>query len=126
MKPGANWTTLRAEYVDLEKRADACRMAGDASPDIPTTVETSEGKEFKNLRTRSNVSDVFNHVTGGGPVTGATAELQQHHGMLTNMVPLELLVRNWPTDNDLETRAVTPGTFQCWANAAKHHPLRFP
>ena len=38
--------TLRAEYQDLEKRADACRMAGDASPDIPATVETSEGREY--------------------------------------------------------------------------------
>ena len=92
---------LRGEYVDLEHRADAARMAGDGAPDIPTNVETSEGKEFKDLRTRSNISDVFSFVTGGAGVTGATRELQEHHGMRSSMVPIELLVRDWPTDKEL-------------------------
>ena len=118
--------TLRIEYADLERRADAARMAGDASPDIPTTTETSEGKEFRDLRTRSNISDVFNHITGGGAITGAVAELQQHHGMLSSMIPLELLVRNWPTDGELETRAVTPAPSNVGQQQQSIIPFVFP
>ena len=115
---------LRSEYVDLEKRADACRMAGDASPDIPASTETSEGREFRDLRKRANVSDVFNHITGGGAITGAVAEMQQHHGMLSSMVPL-LLVRNWPTDSELETRAVTSAPSDVGQNQQSIIPFVF-
>ena len=51
--------TLRIEYQDLEKRADAARMAGDMSPDKPATTETSEGREYGQLITRSNIGEIF-------------------------------------------------------------------
>ena len=38
---------------------------------------------------------------------GPTAELQKHYGLESNQVPLALMVRNWPDQNELETRAVT-------------------
>ena len=117
---------LRAEYIDLEKRADAARMAGDASPDIPISVETSEGKEFKELRTRANVSDVFSFITGGNGITGATRELQEHHGMRSSMLPIELLVRDWPTDKELETRAVTPAPGNVGQQQQSIIPYVFP
>ena len=118
--------TLRAEYIDLEKRADAARMGGDGAPDIPISVETSEGKEFKDLRTRANVSDVFSFITGGNGITGATRELQDHHGMRSSMVPIELLVRNWPTDGELEQRAVTPAPANVGQQQQSIIPYVFP
>ena len=34
-------------------------MAGDTSPNQPTTTETSEGREYGNLITRSNIGEIF-------------------------------------------------------------------
>ena len=100
--------TLRGEYTDLEKRADACRMAGDTSPDQPTTTETSEGREYGQLLTRANIGEIFDASFTHKPLTGATGELQTHLGMDMNQVPLALLQRQQPEDGRLETRAVTP------------------
>ena len=100
--------TLRLEYVDLEKRADAYRMAGDTSPDKPATTETSEGREYGQLLTRSNIGEIFDASFTHKPLSGATGELQTHLGMDLNMVPLALLKRQHPEDGRLETRAVTP------------------
>ena len=108
MKPAPSLETLRGEYVDLEKRADACRMAGDASPDQPAKTETSEGREYGQLITRSNIGEIFDASFTHKPLTGATGELQTHLGMDLNMVPLALLQRQHPEDGRLETRAVTP------------------
>ena len=111
MKPGAELDTLRIEYQDLEKRADAARMAGDMSPDKPATTETSEGREYGQLITRSNIGEIFDASFTHKPLTGATGELQTHLGMDLNQVPLALLRRQQPEDGRLETRAVTPGTW---------------
>ena len=108
--------TLRAEYVDLEKRADAARMAGDASPDIPVSVETSEGREYGQLITRSNIGEIFDASFTHKPLTGATGELQTHLGMDLNQVPLALLRRQHPEDGRLEIRAVTPAPADVGTN----------
>ena len=108
--------TLRAEYQDLEKRADACRMAGDASPDIPATVETSEGREYGQLITRSSIGEIFDASFTHKPLTGATGELQTHLGMDLNQVPLALLRRQQPEDGRLEVRAVTPAPADVGTN----------
>ena len=107
---------LRGEYIDLEKRADACRMAGDTSPDIPATTETSEGREYGNLITRSNIGEIFDASFTHKPLTGATGELQTHLRMDLNQVPLALLKRQQPEDGRLETRAVTPAPSDVGTN----------
>ena len=108
--------TLRTEYVDLEKRADAMRMAGDASPDQPTITETSEGREYGQLITRANLGEIFDASFTHKPLTGATGELQTHLGMDLNQVPLALLTRQHPEDGRLETRAVTPAPADVGTN----------
>ena len=108
--------TLRIEYQDLEKRADAARMAGDMSPDKPATTETSEGREYGQLITRSNIGEIFDASFTHKPLTGATGELQTHLGMDLNQVPLALLRRQQPEDGRLEVRAVTPAPAEVGTN----------
>ena len=108
--------TLRIEYQDLEKRADAARMAGDMSPDKPATTETSEGREYGQLITRSNIGEIFDASFTHKPLTGATGELQTHLGMDLNQVPLALLRRQQPEDGRLEVRAVTPAPANVGTN----------
>ena len=100
---------LRGEYADLERRADAARMAGDGAPDQPNITETSEGREYGQLITRANIGEIFDASFTHKPLSGATGELQTHLGMDMNQVPLALLKRQNPEDGRLETRAVTPG-----------------
>ena len=116
--------TLRTEYADLERRAAALRLVGDDSPKTPATLETSEGREYAGLVSRSRVGGVFEAVCGGNPVTGATAELQQHYGMPQNKIPLELLARNWT--EKLETRAVTPAPTDVGQMQQSIIPYVFP
>ena len=118
--------TLRVEYIDLEKRADAARMAGDTSPNQPTTTETSEGREYGNLITRSNIGEIFDASFTHKPLTGATGELQTHLGMDLNQVPLALLRRQQPEDGRLETRAVTPAPADVGTNQAATLMYVFP
>ena len=97
---------LRREYSDNEARQRSLKIAGD-TPATPVETRSSEGREFRELITRSNVGEIFDAAVNHNAVNGATGELQQHYGLDANQVPLALLVRSWPTE-DLETRAVTP------------------
>ena len=118
--------SLRTEYVDLELRADAARMAGDAAPDKPTTTETSEGREYGQLLSRSNIGEIFDASFTSKPLSGATGELQTHLGMDMNQVPLALLRRQHPEDGRLETRAVTPAPGDVGTNQAATLMYVFP
>ena len=116
---------LRREYDTNELRQAALKIAGD-TPATPIETRTSEGREYRTLTTKASVSDVYEAAFSHGPMTGATAELQQHHGLEANMVPLSLLVRSWPTDNELETRAVTPAPSNIGQNQHSIIPWVFP
>ena len=87
---------LRTEYTDVEKRASALTVASD----VKTTTSTdAAGAELRGLIQRANVGEFFDAVMERRQIDGAFAELQQHHGLTFNQMPLSLL----------EHRAVTPG-----------------
>ena len=67
-----------------------------------------EGREMRQLIDKSNVGEIFDAALGKRAVDGASAEIQKHYGLDVNQVPLAMLVKDWPGDDDLETRAVTP------------------
>ena len=121
----SEFDTLRKEYDDLETRQAALIIAGDA-PSTPIETRSSEGREFRQLITRANVGEIFNAALGNRAVSGATAELQGHTGLDGNQIPLALLVRSWPTDGELETRAVTPGPTNVGAMQNSVIPYVFP
>ena len=100
--------TLRAEHAANELQQTALKI----SDGTPTPVETrsSEGMEFRQLIERSNVGEIFHVAVNGGATTGATAELQKHYNLEVRSVPLAMLIRHYPTDTELETRATAaPG-----------------
>ena len=99
---------LKLEYTDNDSRQATLKMAGDAPAPV-THIETrsAEGREFRGLLDKANVGEIFDAALTKRSVDGASAEIQQHYGLDPNQVPLALLVRSWPDNDDLETRAVT-------------------
>ena len=116
---------LRTEYTDTEDRMIALRIAGDA-PVTPIENRSSEGRAFRELIQRSNVGDIFDAAIGKRSIGGASKEIQDHYGLDGNQVPYALLVRSWPDDDALETRAVTPAPGQVAQNQQSIIPYVFP
>ena len=98
---------LKVEYADNDARRAAFTIAGDA-PKTHVETRSAEGREFRALLGRANVGEIFDAALSKRSVDGASAELQKHYGLDQNQVPLALLVRSWPDNDELETRAVTP------------------
>ena len=121
----AELATLRREYQDCEHRQTALRIAGDA-PGTPIETRTGEGREFRGLLGRANVGNIFTAAFDKGVTSGAEAELQQHYGMGPNQVPLSLLIRSFPEDGELETRAVTPAPTNVGQQQQSIVPYVFP
>ena len=109
---------LRNEYQDVERRSQALTIAGDA----PEPIETrSEDRDFRDLERRSNVGELLDSVLAHRAADGAIAELQQHHGLDGNQIPLALLA-----GDELETRAVTPAPADVGQNQQAIIPYVFP
>lgn len=121
----SEFDTLRKEYDDLETRQAALIIAGDG-PTTPLETRSGEGREFQELITRSNVGEIFDAAINHNAVTGPTAELQQHYGLDANSVPLALLIRSWPGEQELETRAVSPAPSNVGQNQQSIIPYVFP
>ena len=99
---------LKLEYTDNDSRQAALKIAGDAPVIHTLETRSSEGRELRSLIHRANVGEIFDAALSKRNVDGASAELQKHYGLDVNQVPLALLVKSWPDNDDLETRAVTP------------------
>ena len=74
----------------------------------------------------ANVGEIVDAAVNHGTIDGATAEIQAHYGLASNQVPLALMVRSWPQDGDLETRAVTPAPSDVGATQASILSYVFP
>ena len=117
---------LRTEYQDNERKQTARRIAGD-EPETPVETRTNaEGREFRGILNRASVGEIFDGAINHRAIDGATAEVQEHYGLDTNQVPLALLVRSWPSDSELETRAVTAAPSDVGQNQASIVPWVFP
>ena len=117
--------TLKLEYTDNDSKRAALTIAGDA-PVTHIETRSSEGREFRSLVTGSNVGHIFDAALSKRSVDGATKELQDHYGLEPNQVPLALLVKNWPENDQLETRAVTPAPGNVGQNQNSIIPYVFP
>ena len=100
----AEMDTLRNEYADNEKRQAALIVAGDV-PEPIETADTSEGREFRELRRNANFSRyVAAAMAGNGVNDGPEAELNKHLEIAANYFPLRMLA-----GNDYEERAARDG-----------------
>ena len=116
---------LKLEYADNDSKRAALTIAGDA-PVTHIETRSAEGREFRALVNKANVGEIFDAALSKRSVDGASAELQQHYGLNQNQVPLALMVRSWPDNDELETRAVTPAPGDVGATQASILPWVFP
>ena len=100
--------SLTGELRQLDKKIMAHKLTK-PEPETRVVNGSPEGRELRQLiDNRSNVGEIFDAALGKRAVDGASAEIQKHYGLDVNQVPLAMLMRSWPTDGELETRAVTP------------------
>ena len=88
-----------------------------------------EVRELAGLQSRASVAEIVAGAMSGGQPEGATRELQKHHNLAGNQVPLSLLVdRQQPEDPDLQKRTsgVTPGPTSGPAMQQPVIPFVFP
>ena len=86
--------TLTNEYRDVEARGRALAISTEEGVLEPSPVDP----ERRELISRASVADVFAATVENRATDGATKELQEHHGLGHNQIPLDLL----------EERDVTP------------------
>ena len=117
--------TLNVEMRSLDRQIMAHKLT---KPEPETRVVTGspEAREMRQLVNRSNVGEIFDAALGKRAVEGASAEIQQHYGLDQNQVPLAMLMRSWPTDGELETRAVTPAPGNVGQDQQSIVPYVFP
>ena len=95
------------------------------TPVVETTEQDTEGRELRSLIHGSDVSGIMDAVLHGRKTEGRTAELQSHYNLGFNMVPIELLETR-SMEDELETRAVTPGAADVGQNQSNIVPGVFP
>ena len=123
----AEMDTLRNEYTDTERRIASLRIAGDTP--APIESRTAEGNEYREMLGRANVGTMLDRIIGHQAMEGVEAELQAHHGLGGNQLPLDLLrgnQRGGGGGGRIEERAVTPGATNVGQNQQPIIPYVFP
>ena len=116
---------LKLEYSDNDTKQAALKMADDA-PVTHIETRSAHGREFRALIHRANAGEIFDAALSKRSIEGASAELQQHYGLDANQIPLAMLVKNWPDNDDPETRAVTPAPGNVGQEQRTIVPYVFP
>ena len=107
---------LRGEYQDTESKMTAALISEDTPVEI-RHAEGNEGAEMRSLIEKCNVGNIFDCAVEKRSLSdGPERELQTHHGLGENQIPLALL----------ETRAVSPAPGQVSQNQAEILPYVFP
>ena len=117
--------SLTGELRQLDKKIMAHKLTK-PEPETRVVKGSPEGRELRQLVNRSNVGEIFDAALGKRSVDGASAEIQKHYGLDVNQVPLAMLMRSWPTDGELETRAVTPAPGDVGQDQQSIVPYVFP
>ena len=105
--------SLTTEYADTETKLRAAVVAGDGSQH--GAADDAEARELRDLTGRASIGRIVSGVVERRAVDGADLELQQHHGLPANMIPLDLLRA------PAEARAVTPTPAN--AGAMQEQPI---
>ena len=111
---------LTKEARSIEGEVQAAIVAGD-EPAEEVTKETPEGRELRQLVDQSNVGQIFDAALDRRNIDGATRELQQHHHLAANQVPLDLL-----GGGQVETRAITAAPANVGQEQQPIIPYVFP
>ena len=103
--------TMRAAQVAVDAEDEAQRLEGRTR-----TADTPEDRELRELAGRANVGTIFDAALEHRATSGAEKEIQDHHRLHSNQVPLMLL----------ETRAVTPAPANVGQDLGEIIPGVFP
>ena len=99
--------TKQAQTLELEYRA---ALLVDQETGIPDRVETPEGRELSELRSRVHFGKyVQAAMAGGGIIDGPELEYNQELNIERNYFPMDILARSLPDGGELETRAKRDG-----------------
>ena len=93
--------SLTTEYADTETKLRAAIVADDGTQHRGA-ADDAEARELAALTGRASIGRIVSGVVERRASDGADLELQQHHGLPANMIPLDLLRA------PVEARAVTP------------------
>ena len=115
---------LRAEFGQCETRQQALLIAGDGegTGSEETTEETPEEREYSELLAGASVGEIVAAAVEQRNTDGQTAELQQHHQLRANQIPLDLLIE--PPEE--RTAGVTPAPANVGATQRPIIPAVFP
>ena len=116
---------LNVEMRSLDRQIMGHKLAR-PEPESREVKGSPEGREIRQLIDKSNVGEIFDAALGKRAVDGASAEIQKHYGLDVNQVPLAMLVKGWPGDDDLEKRAVTPAPGNVGQEQNSIVPYVFP
>ena len=112
----AGLVKLRSEYQDVETKLTAALISEDKPVETRHATD-SEGVEMRSLIERCNVGVIFDSAVEKRSLeNGPERELQTHHGLSPNQIPLALL----------EQRAVSPAPGQVSQNQSEIIPYVFP
>ena len=104
------------EVRSLESELQAALVAGEDEPAEQVTTDTPEGREMRQLIDNANIGEIFDAALERRSIDGATRDLQQHHNLAENQVPLDLL----------EARAITPAPAEVGQEQHAIVPYVFP
>ena len=109
---------LKTEYADLETRFQAATIGGAPTE---TRTENSEDRALRRLIGGASVGAVYAATIEHRQTDGATAELQQHHGLGANQIALAMLRGDEP-----EVRAATQAPANVAQQQSEIVPAVFP
>ena len=93
--------TLTTEYTDTEVKLRAAIVADDGTQHRGA-IDDAEARELAALTGRASIGRIVSGVVERRAADGADLELQQHHQLASNQIPIDLLRA------PVEARAVTP------------------
>ena len=129
----AEESKLQTEHRETERRYRSALIAEDAETRAAAEQFGDDGK-LRELESRASLGSIFDAVVNGRATDGAEAELQKHHGIGENQIPLGLIAppavetRRAETlrGEQIEHRAVTPAPADTGATQAPILPAVFP
>ena len=89
--------------LETEFQAAAKQVEDEREATVETRTETSEGTEYRALIGRSSIGRIVAGAVEHRALDGAESEIQKHHGLAGNQIPLDLLRMS-----DAEARAMIP------------------
>ena len=105
---------LQSEYRGVETKLRAA-IASEPEPVATFSAESAEGRELRMLTARASVGAIFMAALDKGLPQGETRELQEHHGLGPNQIPLDMLRQ---PDRRPQEFAVTPAPGNVGQNQA--------